>query len=131
MKDEEAGGLVLQRFYDIRHTTEDASPDEFRDLRIDENVLPNIVGQLADENLVVWKPHKSSSTGKIDMFLAHIKVDGVKVVEGSKKAPIPILMGPFINQSTNVVNSPNSQVGTGNVHAGGAKEVWPQCVGVG
>jgi hypothetical protein len=113
MKDIEARGLVLQRLYDIRHDVNLAGPQHFKELEsvIPINVIPNILSQLSDKGLVTFKPHQSTSSGRIDFFQTRITGLGVDVIEQATKSPIPIVIPIKIDQSVRVHGSQNVQIG--------------------
>jgi hypothetical protein len=90
MNDSEARGVILKRLYDIRHEVTRAQFHHFDDLHLELNILANILEQLAQKNLIDWTPHRSSSTGNIDTFMARINASGVDVVEGTALSPISI-----------------------------------------
>jgi len=107
MKDDEARGLVLQRLYNIRHEVPQASLNHFDGLPISNAVLFNILDQLAQENMIEWLPHRVS--GVVNIFAnAHIKVLGVKVIEGTVTSPIAIKI-INVQGSHNVVGDHNVQ----------------------
>jgi len=82
MKDNEARGLVLKRLYELRHEVPQASLEHFEGLPFGNAVLFNVLDQLAQENMIDWLPHRVG--GAINFFAnAHIKVLGVKVMEGT------------------------------------------------
>jgi hypothetical protein len=111
MKDSEARGLVLRRLYDIRHESDGADARDLEGvLPIDPKILPNILDQLAQQNLVTWKPLRSGM-GAYLAFMARITAFGVNVIEGTAAAPITIT----VDSSVNVQGSQNVQIGHGNV----------------
>lgn len=111
MKDSEARGLVLKRLYDIRHQLDRANGRDFSGLPIEPTVLPNILDQLAQQNLVDWNPLRGGM-GVYLALMARITAFGVDVVEGNVAPPISI----SIDSSVNVHGSQNVQIGgQGNV----------------
>lgn len=110
MQDKELRGLVLQRLYDIRHTKDVANPSDFADLGLEQNVLGNILEQLAQEALVDWKPLRGGMRTYL-AFMAHITVHGSQVIEGVEQSNLEIK----IDKSINVHGSTNVQIGQGNI----------------
>jgi hypothetical protein len=115
MKDNDLSGMVLQRFYDLRH---EQSGVQLDDVRIPgegmERVTSNICKQLSDHGLIHWDSHNSlddTSFGGI----GDITASGVDVIEGSTRAPIAITLH---DQSVSVHGSSNVQIGQRNaIHA--------------
>jgi hypothetical protein len=106
MKDSDSRGLVLKRLYDVRHQLDHANGSDFSGLPIEPKVLPNILEQLAQQNLIDWKPLRGSM-GSYLAFMAKITAFGVDVVEGNITSPITVT----IDSSVNVHGSQNVQVG--------------------
>jgi hypothetical protein len=111
MKDSDARGLVLNRLYDLRHQIEYANMSDFADIGVDAKIIPAIVEQLAQQDLVKWNPQKAMA-GRYLALMAKITARGVDVIEGNTTAPIAIT----IDSSVNVHGSQNVQIGgSGNV----------------
>jgi hypothetical protein len=107
MKDDEKRGVILRRLYDLRVPVPQASLEHFEDLQFDNADLFNILEQLAQEDLIEWLPHRVS--GVIDFFAkAHIKVLGVKVIEGTATSPVAIKI-INVQGSHNVIGDRNIQ----------------------
>jgi hypothetical protein len=113
MKDAEWRGLILQRLYDIRHRNDGSTiiPDG---LGLDglvppgnDNLLGNIADQLHQQNLIRF----SEFAAPRRMGRAKITAFGVDVVEGTKEPGITVT----IDQSTNIHNSQQVQIGKGNI----------------
>jgi hypothetical protein len=90
MKDNDLRGLVLKRFYDLRHEQIDI---QFHDVLLPgegmERVTSNICRQLSDHGLIDWQNHNSldeTSFGGI----GYITANGVDVIEGHSRPPIAI-----------------------------------------
>jgi hypothetical protein len=112
MKDNEARGLILTRLYEIRNEVDYANPKDLTGLPLAENVVGNILQQLCEQDLIVWKPHRAGPGRNYLAYMAHITVFGVDVVEGNSRPPISIT----IDSSVNVHGSQNVMVGgQGNV----------------
>jgi hypothetical protein len=113
MKDAEWRGLILQRLYDIRHLNDGATmitdglglynqvPSGF------DNLIVNVADQLKQQSLIVF----NELVGARRMGRAKITAFGVDVIEGTKQAAIAIT----VDQSTNIHNSRNVQLGKGNI----------------
>jgi hypothetical protein len=111
MKDSAARGIVLKQLYDIRHQLDRANGSDFAGLPIEPKILPNILDQLAQQNLIDWNPLRGGM-GSYLAFMAKITAFGVDVVEGNVASPITVT----IDSSVNVHGSQNVQVGgQGNV----------------
>jgi hypothetical protein len=112
MKDNDLRGLVLKRFYDLRHEQIDI---QFHDVLLPgegmERVTSNICRQLSDHGLIDWQNHNSldeTSFGGI----GYITANGVDVIEGHSRPPIAITVH---DQSVAVHGSSNVQIGNENV----------------
>lgn len=110
MTDNELRGVILQKFYDLRHSQ---NLIELQDLAHvgteDWQRTANICVQLEQHGLILWKPLDSmtgtvAGTGKISAF-------GVDVIEGHARAPISI----SFHHSPIITGSSNVQVGNSNV----------------
>jgi hypothetical protein len=106
MKDSDARGLVLRRLYDIRHQLDRADASDFVGLPIEAKVLPNILDQLAQQNLIEWNPARGAM-GRYLAFMARITAFGVDVVEGNTVPPISVT----IDSSITVQGSQGVQIG--------------------
>jgi hypothetical protein len=113
MRDNEARGLVLKRLYEIHHQVGWAQPHHFNDLQLEPDILANILQQLAEKNLIDWKPLQSGSRIGIVTFMARIRALGVDVVEGTVPPPFAIT----IDSSVNVQGSQNVQIGQGHTQS--------------
>jgi|SRR5665213_11482 len=111
MTDGELRGIVLEKFYELRHQQDIVS---LRDITsIDPNQwtqIANICDQLAQHNLITWKPIKSM-VGIFD-GMGRITADGVDVMEGAAPAPIAIVLH---DHSIAVSGSSHVQIGNSNV----------------
>ncbi|MCX6900395.1 MAG: hypothetical protein NT105_17080 [Verrucomicrobia bacterium] len=114
MNDNEIRGLVLKRLYDERHRGWiRVRGADFTD-GISGEEAARICDQLGDHNLIRWQPVKDH-TGRTVTGTAQIVANGVDVVEnGGVGAPLNISF-KHIDQSIQVTNSQNIQVGNGNV----------------
>jgi hypothetical protein len=92
MKDNELRGIVLQKFYDLRH---DQSVVQLGDVLIPgegmERVTSNICKQLSDHGLIEWDSHNSLDETSLG-GIGNITANGVDVIEGSSRAPIAITL---------------------------------------
>lgn len=112
MKDSDIRGLVLRRFYDLRHNG--SSLIQFGDVASvypeDIVVVANICDQLSEKGLIQWKALRTANSrnvgggGKITAY-------GVDVIEGTQVSPIAIT---FTGQSISVSHSTNVQIGEHN-----------------
>jgi hypothetical protein len=117
MKDSEVRGLILRQLYDVRHASRRKLniPEQ---LKLPSDVTPEVAGnvtdQLRQQGLVDFKRVSTSSRAE---GLAQISARGVDVVEGTTAPPISISFEVYklLDQSINVTNSPNSQVGKVNI----------------
>lgn len=104
MKDNELRGIILQKFYDVRHETDAVNLFDLAGWfpQIDPNVIFNICEQLRESGLIKWQALR----GNNNMFgRGKITSEGVDVIEGNKAPPISI----------HVNNSQNVQIGEQNI----------------
>ena len=112
MKDNDLRGLVLQKFYDVRH--EPAGVLQLPNLAElapgNEMQVANVCDQLAQNGLLEWKALRSlgGSIGGIGKITAR----GVDVIEGTKKSSLAITMH---HHNVTVTRSAHVQFGNGNV----------------
>jgi hypothetical protein len=114
MKDNEIRGIVLRHYYERRYEDYHQWSDE--DIQKLGNELTGkivfaICDQLADHNLIRWKPIKltrgtANGMGKITAY-------GVDVIEGEVKAPISIALNRGHNIT--ITGSSNVQIGDSNL----------------
>lgn len=101
VKDTDLRGIILRRLYDLRHERAEVfipgGDLSFPDLS--DHMLGNVCVQLAEHGVIEYKPHRSSSSGQIDIGRARITALGVDVIEGNSTAPVPI------NTVRNVIES--------------------------
>jgi hypothetical protein len=115
MTDGELRGLVLRRFYDLRHETNVIELPEVVSIDTTESPLriANICKQLDQHGLIDWKPHESldrSYLGGMGEITAH----GVDVVEGTASSPITIT---FHDRRISVSDSSYVQIGNSNTQS--------------
>lgn len=104
MKDNELRGIILQKFYDVRHETDDVNLGNLAGWfpEIEPNVIFNICEQLVENGFITWMP----IYGNLRTFrLGKITSEGIDVIEGNKAPPISI----------HVNNSQNVQIGEQNI----------------
>src|SRR5262249_35467754 len=117
MQDTEARGLILRCLYDLRHKIRFVNQSDFniKKIAVEKQIVPNILEQLAQKNLIEWNPQQGVR-GSYLMYDARITADGVDVIEGTKPPPIditfPITIG---DNSTNIQGVSNFQIGKGNI----------------
>jgi hypothetical protein len=110
MKDSELRGIVLQKFYDVRHKIDWFNLNALSThIAADFMQLANVCDQLGQHGLIEWKPIKSLA-GTID-GQGKITARGVDVIEGTARAPITITLH---DQSIKVTGSTNVQIGNSN-----------------
>jgi hypothetical protein len=112
MKDAEVRGLVLNELYGKRHNGGRMTlvkPENFLDNQFDGSVLFTILHQLADSNLIEWKPTHFGN-GCVAFAAVRITGSGVDVVEGTVKSPITVIL----QQTNNIIDSKNIQIGGDN-----------------
>lgn len=110
MKDSDARGIVLQRFYDARHEIHSLSLHELtKQVPISFQTLGNICTQLGEHGLIDWEPLKAL-TGIVG-GMGRITASGVDVVEGNTAPPITVTLH---DHSISVVGSQNVQIGNAN-----------------
>lgn len=111
MKDNEIRGIVLKHYYDKRYdgyyqwNHEDV---EKLGNGLSTKIVFAICDQLADYNLIDWKPIKTH--GGTANGMGKITAAGVDVIEGESKAPISI----SLNQGDNITITGSSHVQIGN-----------------
>jgi hypothetical protein len=106
MKDSEARGLVLRQLYDLRHQIDYVNQSDLENVPIERKVMPSILKQLADKNLIAWNLARGGM-GSYFAYMAQITAFGIDVVEGTAQAPIAVT----IDSSVHVLGSQNVQVG--------------------
>jgi hypothetical protein len=111
MKDGEARGLVLARFYDARHKIDWLSLEALRThLVMDQTQMANVCEQLSQHGLIVFEALRGD--GGIVAGMGRITASGVDVIEGNLRSPIAIT---FHDQSVTVTGSSHVQIGNSNV----------------
>ena len=111
MKDGEARGIILERFYDARHKIDWLSLEALRThVVMDHTQLPNVCEQLSQHGLIDFKPVRGP--GGIVAGMGRITASGVDVIEGNSVAPIAIT---FHDQSVSVTGSTHVQIGNSNI----------------
>ncbi len=113
MKDNEIRAIVLHHYYEKRHDDYSQWSDE--DIRrlgngLSEKVVFAICDQLADHNLIQWKPIKTM--GGVANGMGKITAYGVDVIEGEVKAPISIALDK--SQNITITDSSHVQIGNSN-----------------
>jgi hypothetical protein len=109
MKDSEARGIVLERFYDARHKIGLLGLDALSThVTIPPQVLANICAQLGEYGLIDWRPLKA--IGHVG-GMGRITARGVDVIEGNTTSPITVTLH---DHSISVVGSHNVQIGNAN-----------------
>jgi hypothetical protein len=114
VKDNEARGVVLKKFYELRTTKSHLEIADFEDTVLSLHDLGRILEQLAEQRLIDWNPRKSSATSETRYMVIFAKITsfGVDVIEGTTKPPIAI----SIDNSVTVHGSHGVQIGgQGNV----------------
>lgn len=112
MKDTEVRGIVLQKFYEVRHdpagvlqlpALAELSP-------ANEMQVANVCDQLAQNGLIEWKALRSmgGSIGGIGKITAR----GVDVIEGTIKSSLAITMR---HHNVTITRSAHVQIGNGNI----------------
>jgi hypothetical protein len=108
MKDSDLRAMVLQAFYDKRHTDHWTHPPWSSSTPgAERQVIANICGQLAEHGLILWKEVVSDSRDGHGRITAR----GVDVIEGNLTPPIAI----HVDRSITVEGSSGVQIGDGNV----------------
>jgi nucleoside phosphorylase len=96
MNDAELRGRLLKTFYDLRHNAQGWVPTSDMNLggaeHGDRQKIGGVCQQLADANLIRWKPLIGAQEGFI-IGMAQITAFGVDVVEGTVSPPIRIAFG--------------------------------------
>jgi hypothetical protein len=111
MKDGEARGIILQKFYDARHKIDWLSLEALRTHVVMDHVqVPNICVQLSQHGLIDFKPMYAH--GGIVTGMGKITASGVDVIEGNSVAPIAITIH---DQSISVAGSTHVQIGNANI----------------
>lgn len=106
MKDNELRGIILQKFYDVRHEQYDVSLGNIAGWfpEIEQNVICNICEQLAESRLIRWRSIRGNSG---NLGRGKITSEGVDVIEGNKAPPISI--------NYHVKDSQYVQIAAGNI----------------
>jgi hypothetical protein len=103
--DADRRAVVLQKFYDDRHTKGWVRlPVESTVAPQEKITIANICTQLAQNGLIEWKGLAGQPEG-----MGRITAQGVDVIEGNAKSPIAITLHDHSVQIT------NSQIGSGNM----------------
>ena len=111
MKDKEMRGLVLQKFYDLRHTQDVVGLNDVASVAPDDfNRVANLAEQLAEYNLIRW--NTSRALGGAIAGLGKITARGVDVVDGDVASPIAITLH---DHSVKITKSSGVIIGSGNV----------------
>lgn len=114
MKDSEARGIVLKKFYDLRGEKSHLEMTDLKDTGLPRNSVERVLEQLAEPKLINWNPRKNYMGGenRYTVIMASISSFGVDVVEGGAQPPIAIT----IDASVNVHGSQGVQIGgQGNI----------------
>jgi hypothetical protein len=114
VKDSEARGIVLKKFYDLRGEQSHLEMTDLEDTGLPRNSVERVLEQLAEQKLINWNPRKNYMGGenRYVVIMAMISSFGVDVVEGGAKPPIAIT----IDASVNVHGSQAVQIGgQGNI----------------
>jgi hypothetical protein len=110
MRDTERRGIVLERFYDVRHKVDWFDFNALRThVMMDQTELANICKQLGQHGLIEWES-VDTLTGNIPMR-GRITASGIDVIEGTAPAPISITLH---DHSVRVTSSSNVQIGNAN-----------------
>lgn len=110
MKDNELRGLVLKRFYDLRHQHHLCQlPDIVASAPTEHVQIANICDQLNQHGLIDWRPMRTI-TGIVG-GMGKITANGVDVIEGTTRAPIALTLN---DHRISVSESSNVQIGTSN-----------------
>lgn len=113
MTDNELRGIVLQKFYDLRHETRFVDFELLRTLSPENAVaVSNICEQLDQHGLIDWK-----SCGGISDHLGgmgRITARGSDVIEKTVNSPITITLNSTNDHRISVNASSNSSVQVGN-----------------
>ncbi len=111
MKDGEARGLILARFYDARHKIDWLSLEALRThIVMDYAQIGNVCEQLGQHGLIDFKPLRGPDG--IVAGMGRITASGVDIIEGNARSPIAIT---FHDQSVTVTGSTHVQIGNSNV----------------
>jgi hypothetical protein len=115
MRDDELRGAILQRFYDYRHKLSILQlPDIAPVCPAEPLRVTNICDQLAQTGLVEWRTSKS--IGAIG-GIGKITAAGIDVVEGTRPAPMTILLQRGNVSGAPSANLPNDQFDLGAILA--------------
>jgi hypothetical protein len=110
MTDGELRGVVLRKFYDVRHQQDWIGPPVDPSADRDERIrIFNICEQLAQSGLIEWRPIKPLSGDPVGM--GKINAFGVDVIEGNLRPPIAITLH---DRRISVTGSTNVQIGDAN-----------------
>jgi hypothetical protein len=110
MKDAEARGVVLERFYDARHKVDWLGLKALSThVMIEYTVLANICRQLAQHHLIEWKP--LLGLGEVIDGMGRITAHGIDVVEDTAAPPITVTLH---DHSISISGSSNVQIGDAN-----------------
>lgn len=109
MKDAELRAIALQRFYAERRRNSKIWNESDVPAGVDPIDFFDVCGQLAQHDLIDWKPIMDMFTVKSGQ--GKITASGVDVVEGTVKSPIAIT---FDHRSITITGSNNVQVGDNN-----------------
>jgi hypothetical protein len=115
IKDNELRGIILRKYYERRRETrfqwkESDLQDIDNNIEFDSVDLFRICDQLAEYNLIEWKPIVMQ--GKTQGGLGQITAFGVDVIEQSQEPPISI----NLDQRQNITIQNSSNVNIGNVN---------------
>lgn len=110
MTDAELRGQLLRCFYDLRHSNGGWVPTSDIILSggplVDRHMIGGICGQLADANLIRWKPLIGAEEGFI-IGMAQITALGVDVIDRAVTPPIVISLAAERSRSTEL-DTPSS-----------------------
>jgi hypothetical protein len=110
MTDGELRGIVLEKFYELRHEKDVLKLPDIDSFGQNEPIrIANICEQLGQHGLIEWQTSRG-----LDGFvggLGKITANGVDVIEGTASAPITVTLH---DQRISVSSSSNVQIGNSN-----------------
>ena len=111
MTDGELRGIILEKFYKLRHQKDLLELGDIVSIDPAEHTrLVNICDQLDQHALIEWKPIRG--LGGVAAGMGKITARGVDVIEGTARAPITITLH---DRRISVSESSNVQIGNSNV----------------
>ncbi|MGB6324414.1 MAG: hypothetical protein WBG11_01200, partial [Methylocella sp.] len=113
MTDGELRGIILEKFYELRHQKNSLGLSDIVSIDCGEQTrIGNICDQLGQHGLIEWRT-LSSGHDLID-GRGKITANGVDVVEGTASAPITVTLH---DQRISVSSSTNVQIGNSNTQS--------------